>query len=123
MVGTLCISGACLVKAGANVSTYFSTGATAEARIGPLINQAECYINALTKYNWIDAYSGLDADRKLLLELLASNLTAIYMIQYDMSSYSSRSEAETMIDVLYSMLQQGLKRLEEEKIRDFVTGA
>ena len=119
MTTTLCVSGAVLLKAGANVSTTIKN----DTDITSFINEAECFINAITKYNWIDAYTGLNADYKLLLKNICSNLAAVYMINYDMSGYTSRSEAETMLDVLWANIQQGLKRLEEEKIRDFVIGA
>ena len=67
MVGTLALSGAVLLKAGTNCSSNFKT-TNAEANIVPLINQAEAFINVATKKNWIDIYSTLDADKKLILE-------------------------------------------------------
>lgn len=123
MTTTLCISGQALLKAGKNVSTDLSTGTSAAAKVDQFINEAECYINSITKYNWIDAYGSLNADYKLLLQNICSNLAGMYCINYHMGSYTSRGEAETMLDVLWANVQQGLKRLEEEKIRDFVIGA
>jgi putative N-acetylmannosamine-6-phosphate epimerase len=122
-MGTLCFSGAALIKAGANVSTYFSTAATAEARIDPLILQAEGTINTLTAYNWNDAYSTLDADVKYVLEDAVSCQAGIYMISYDMSGYTSRAEATNMIDVLLNSVNRDVAILKDAKNRDFVVGA
>ena len=41
-------------------------------------------------------------------------------IQYDMSGFSSRIEAETMLDVQRDMAMRGLSLLKDKKVTDFV---
>jgi len=118
MATTLALSGAVLFKAGANVST-----ALTEADYNYAILQAEGYINSITKYNWNDNYATLSADVKYILEDACSNLAAMYLIQYDMSGYTSRAEAQTMLDVLRDRASNAIKELKDVKVRDFVLGA
>jgi len=120
MVTTLCISGAVLNKAGENVSTTINGD---PAVLDQFINQAEGYINCVTRHNWIDDFSGLNTDVKLILEEVCSNLAAIYVIMYDMFGYSSLDEAEVMINVLLTRSQQGLALLKDQKVKDFISGA
>ena len=122
MAGTFCLSGAVLTKAGTNVSANFKAG-NAETNIVPLINQAEAYINVLSHYNWIDNYSSKNADVKLILEEAASNLAAIYAIQYDMSGYTSRIEAEDMINILYRRFKDCINILKEQANQVYMQGA
>lgn len=106
-------------KAGANANAT----SNAEAYINDFITQAESFINAATRYNWSDAYSGLNVDVKGILKEAASNLAAIYVILYDMSGYTSRQEAEDMITLLNLRLNACIDRLKDIKTRDFVNGA
>ena len=115
---TLCISGAALFKAGANVSTAL-TG----AQIDSVILQVESEINATTRYNWNDNYATLNADVKYILEQAASNLAAMYLVTYDMSGYTSKTEAQTILDVLLDGYRRAIKELTDIKNRDFVIGA
>ena len=115
MVTTLCISGAALLKAGANVSTAFI-----EADYTQLINQAESLINVDTRFNWTDVYSTLDVDLKYILEDVCSSLAAMSLINYDTSGYTTRGEALTMLDVLDDKANKGLKILQDIKAQDFI---
>ena len=116
-MATLAISGAALFKAGANVST-----ALTEAHYDYALLQAEGYINSITKYNWVDAYGTLSVDTKYILEDACSDLAAMYIINYDMSGYTSRSEAQTMLDILRDRASTAIKELKDIKVRDFVIG-
>lgn len=106
-------------KAGANASTVSNV----EAYINDFMTQAESRINTESGYNWSDAYSGLNADVKGLLKECASNLAALYVIQYDMSGFSSLEEAQTMLDVLWNGYRTALASLKEKKNVDFMKGA
>lgn len=108
MAGTLCLSGAMLLKAGKNVSSDISVSDT---KCNSFINEAECYVIGATKTNWIDTYATLNADKKLILQEAVSNLAGIYAISYDMSGFTSRAEAELMISVLYRRAMDCLKVL------------
>jgi hypothetical protein len=106
-------------KAGAKASTTSNV----EAYINDYMAQVESFINCLTRYNWSDAYAGLNADVKGLLKEAASNLAAIYVIEYDMSGFSSREEAENMIIILRDRANYAIKILQDKKVQDFATGA
>ena len=106
-------------KAGANVSSV----SKAEAYINDYMTQAESEINVVTGFNWSDAFSGLNTDVKGILKQAASNLAAMYAIQYDMSGFTSRFEAETMLDVLRDAYLRSISILRQVVKRDFVNDA
>lgn len=116
MAGTLCLSGATFFKAGANVSATIKTDTFAVA----MINQAEGYLNAISKYDWVANYASLNAITKLILEEACSNLSAIYAIQYDMSGYTTRQEAEDMVDILWARFNQCKDILEKQDFVNYI---
>lgn len=103
-------------KAGAGASAT----ANVEAYINDYVAQAEAQINGLCRFNWSDVYSSLDTDKKAILKEVASNIAAIYVISYDMSGYTSRTEAEDMINVLRDSLLRGLSILKDKKVQTFI---
>jgi len=106
-------------KAGANASAT----SKAEAYVNSYMTQVESQINAMCRYNFSDNYSSLNADTKGILKEVASNLAAIYVIQYDMSGFTSRIEAEDMINVLRDAALRGLSILRDKKAQSFVRQA
>lgn len=121
-MGTLCLSGACLLKAGENVSSDF-TGSDAETNWNALILQAEAYINCVSRYNWVDNYASLNADVKYILEDAAACHAACSAISYDMSGFTSRAEAQTMLDVNWAKLQDYINLLKDRKFIDYINSA
>lgn len=117
--GIFCTTAEVERKAGANCSAT----SKAEAYVNDYVTQAESEINAVTRFNWSDAYSGLNADVKGLLKLAASNLAAIYVIQYDMSGFTSRIEAEDMINILRDGYLRAISLLRDKKVETFITEA
>ncbi len=103
-------------KAGANASTTSNV----EAYINDYMTQVEAYINVYTRINYSDTYSSLNVDKKGLLKEVSSNLAAIYVIQFDMAGFTSRSEAESMIDTLRDSAQRGLALLREKEHTSFL---
>ena len=116
--GIFATSDEILVKAGENYDTSIT-----EARINALCLQAESVINVVTRKNWSDAYASLNADAKGILSLAASNLVAIYIISYNMAGYSSRPEAETMLNVLHDGYTQAISILRDKKMETFIENA
>lgn len=116
--GIFATSDEILVKAGAN----YDIGIT-EARINALCLQAESKINVMIRYNFSDNYATLNADTKHILSETASNLVAIYIISYNMSVYSSRVEAETMLDVCWANYKDNIKELKDLKKRKFIVSS
>jgi len=109
----------CKYKAGANASAT----AYAEAFVNAFCSMAESYINARTLYNWSDAYPGLNADVKAILSDAASSLVGNYIINYDMSGFTSRQEALIMVNLNYARAEECIKLLEKEANRTFVQEA
>ena len=106
-------------KAGAGASAT----SKAEAYTNDYIAQVESEINSMCRYNFSDNYGTLNADTKQILKACASNLAAIYVITYDMSGYTSRIEAESMINVLRDAALRQLSILRDKKTQDFINGS
>jgi len=108
----------------AEVQRKVGVGASAtsnhETYINDFISQAESYINVLCRYNFSDNYAALNADTKGILKQVASDLAAIYVIIYDMSGYTSRIEAEDIINVLRDRAIAGLALLKDKKVQEFI---
>jgi hypothetical protein len=113
--GIFATSDEILVKAGENYDTSIT-----EARINALCLQVESLINTVSRFNWSDDYSSLNADVKGVLAETASNLVAIYIISFNMSGYTSRVEAEDMINILRDGALRGLALLRDQKVVDFM---
>ena len=107
MTTTLAVSGNVILKAGLNASVL------TEAQYEELINQAECQINADTEYNWCDNYAALNVDVKYLLQLAASNLAAIYLVNYNPNAWNLAT-AQTKLDVLWDGYESVIKILREK---------
>lgn len=117
--GIFCTTAEVERKAGANCSAT----SKAEAYTNDYVMQAESLINCACRYNFSDAYSTLDSDVKGLLKEAASNIAAIYAISYDMSGYTSRVEAEDMINILRDAALRAIGLLRDKKTQDFINGA
>jgi hypothetical protein len=115
--GIFATSDEILTKAGENYDTSVT-----EARINALCLQAESAINVATRYNWSDAYSGLNADVKGILAEAASNLVAVYIINYNMSGYFG-SNGRDMIQVLLDRYEDCVLQLLDLKRQDFMNNA
>lgn len=103
-------------KAGANANVVSNT----EIFINDFMTQAESLINAKTRKNWSDAYSTLNVDVKGILKMAASARAAMMVIQYDMSGFASRTEAETMLDVLDDEYNKAIAELKRKEVETFM---
>lgn len=97
MSWTFTTSGAAVAKAGVNAN---STITTSGAILDEWSDQAEAVINAETRKDWTTNYASLSDNFKKTLAHAATALIAMNIISYDMSNYTSRLEAQTMLDVL-----------------------
>ena len=114
--GTLCINADVAKKAGLNASTT----ATAEAYTNVFIKMAEGYVCSNARYDFVTNYSSVSTIGKELLRDIVSSLSAIKAINYDMSGFTSRTEAQTMIDINYSIVVDGMNLIQDDKFRTFV---
>ena len=85
---------------GANASSVSNV----EAYINRYMAEAESYINVVCKYNFSDAYSGLNADVKKILTKWAASLAAIDVLSYDLTA-SQLAELQTRISILNDKAQ------------------
>jgi len=105
-------------KSGANVNAAFNTTMMTASNL-----RAESTINALCRYNFSDNYASLNADVKGILSDFCSSFVAIEAISYDMSGYTTRIEAEDMINVLRDGMLRAMSILRDKKAIDFINGA
>ena len=98
-------------KAGANASAT----SKAEAYTNQYILDAEHFIVALCRYDFIANFATLNTNTKHLLCDAASNMAAIYVISYDMSGFTTRTEAENMVNILWARWNQAIKLLQDQK--------
>ena len=126
MTTTFCVSGAALIKAGAGISSTILAVSSAaliadEFCVDTWINDAESLINVLCRYDFITAYPSLTSGAKLILRGITSDLAAINCIGYDMSGYTSRVEAEDMINVLRDSALRGMSIIKDKNFQKFIT--
>jgi len=106
-------------KAGANASAV----SVVAAYVDDYMTQAESEINVMCRYNFSDNFATLNVDVKNILKEAASNLAAIYVINFDMSGFTTRTEAEDMINVLRDGALRAMSILRDKKQQDFINGA
>ena len=120
MTRTLTTSGACVLKAGTGVNSRFLSGVTTEDDWDDYINKAEAIVSSTSRRDWVTLYSGLDANTKLILDGIVSSISAMLAIQYDMSGYTSRAEAQTMLDVLRDDITRSMTLIKDDKVITFL---
>jgi len=82
--GVFCTNAEVLQKAGVNANAT----AIAVAWTDILLPQIESRINNESEYNWSDQYAALNIDVKKTLSEAASNLCALYIINYDPNAWT-----------------------------------
>jgi len=117
--GIFCTTAEVARKAG----TGASATSVAEAYVNDYVTQAESHINTAVRYNFSDNYSALNADVRGILKECASNLAAIYVINWDFSGYNSRVEAEDMVNILRDRALECIGILKDKKVEDFINNA
>ena len=105
-------------KSGANVNIAFDTTMMEAANL-----RAESIINCVCKNNFSDSFATDNIDVKQILSDFCSSFVAIEAISYDMSGYTSRIEAEDMINVLRDGALRGIGLLRDKKAQDFINAA
>lgn len=115
MTETLCDSGAVKLKAGVNVSTSITA-----AQYTQLINEAEGFLSTQAKYDFVTNYSSVSTIGKTALQDGCSSYAALGAINYDMSGFTSRTEAQTMLDVNWSKVVEVVNLIKDDKYKSFV---
>jgi len=117
--GTLCKYEDVIRKAGAGANAT----ATDVGVVGNYVINAESVLNARTRENWTDLYTTLNTDVKYILGEIVSNLAAVKVINYDMSGYDSRLEAEGMKRTLMLEAEIYIQELKDKEAKDFIENA
>ena len=119
--GTLCTRENVQYKAGANASTT----STAEIYTNVFIKEAEAQLCTSARYDWVTNYTSISTIGKEILRDAASSYAAILAMSYDMSGFTSKQEALTMINILWAGFQKVIALLERDNnYKDFIlTGA
>jgi hypothetical protein len=112
---TLTTSGAAIVKAGAGANSVIVANV---ANLEKFSDQAEGRIVAQTRRDWVTDYSNLSTEIKGILDDVASSLIAMQIINYDMGGYTSRAEAQTMLNVQDNTASSGINILKDFKSND-----
>jgi hypothetical protein len=114
-MATVTTSGAVKLKAGTNVSTAITL-----AQYSGAIENGEAFVTANTKYDWVTNWGSLPANTKQIIADAVSSYAAIEAINFDMSGYTSRMEAQTMLDVNYNRVVDIINMIRDDKYNYFV---
>lgn len=117
MVATMALSGSVILKAGVGVHADIASGVV---DIDGFITQAESLCCAISRYDWIANYGTVETNLKDFLREVIEDIAAIYCITYDMAGYTSRIEAEDIINVLRDAALRGLSILRDQKGVKFI---
>lgn len=115
MTFTLCSSQAIIRKAGANAN---SDAIASSALLYDFCSQAESQLCMKSRYDWIANYSSVSTNFKPVLAEATAALAAMKVINYDMGGYTSKTEAQTMLDVLNDSYNKIVTDLENKEIQD-----
>ena len=100
-------------KAGAGASSSFTDTMKTQSCL-----MAESSVNVGTKFNWSDWFALTpDSDLKSVITNIIASLVAIDKINYDMKGFTSRLEAQTMLDVLDNIVSNGINTLKSPDTR------
>jgi len=115
MSWTLTTSGAAISKAGYGAN---STIVASTATLAKWSDQAEGALITNTRYDWVTNIGSVGTYFKPILDDTISDMVAMKIINYDMGGYTSRSEAQTMLDVLNDNKNKNIAVLKEEKSKE-----
>jgi len=80
----------------------------------------EAYLCNLIKYDAVTNWGSLNAVYKLMLSEYVARSIAVEAIKYDMDSYTSRVEAEDMINIHLFRMGEIIKLLKSDGVQDFM---
>ena len=115
--GTLCTQPDVAKMAGANANTT----AVAEPYTNVYILETEGEICGAARYDFVTNYASLSSIGKEWLRSICAAGSAIKVIANDMSGYYTNvNEAMSMINILYSIFVNGIKKIENNVFLTFV---
>ena len=89
-----------------------------------IVVDVEAFINCITRFDWTttDTTNTINESVRGILVDTAACLAAIEGISYDMSGFTSRTEAEDMINVLRDIALRNVSILRDRKVQEFMNG-
>ncbi len=107
-----------------NYIKNYNTTDIADADIDLMIKDAYGLINVLSRYDWYTAVvSDLSDASEFTINKVVIDLVCIQMVTYDMSTFTTRTEAEDMINVYRDSALRGLAMLRDQKVVRFLIDA
>jgi len=90
-----------------------------------IIIRCEGIVNAATRFDWVaaDAASAISANVEGILGEATGCLAAIIGITFDMSGYTTRIEAEDLVNILRDRYLFCISILRDKKVQKFITEA
>lgn len=115
MSWTLTTSGAAIAKAGYGANSTVTASSVVLAKWS---DEVEGQICTLTRKDWITSYSSVGTNFRGGLSDAASDGIAMKIIGYDMKGYSSKIEAQTMLDILRDNFMRIVDALKDDKVKE-----
>jgi hypothetical protein len=113
--GVLCVNADVVKKAG----LYANATASAEAFTNVFIKEAEGFICAQSRYDWVTNYASVSTIGKEFLRDAVSSLSAMDVINYDAEGFIS-TEAQVMLDILWNKVVESVNILRDDNVRSFI---
>jgi len=114
--GTLCTEAEITFLAGKLVD---ETG-NVEANHNYAVGWAESYLCNLLQYDVVTNWASLNSKYKLMMSEYVARMAAISMIAYNMAGYTTRIEAEDIINIHWARCQQIEELLLKKSVKDFL---
>ncbi|RLC34452.1 MAG: hypothetical protein DRZ76_02660 [Candidatus Nealsonbacteria bacterium] len=119
-MATIATSGSAIAKAGENIDTSITSGWTADSEYEKWLEEGEAYICTLAEYDIVSNWASLNSTYKKLFTEYVSSYAAIQCIKYNMAGYSSRVEAEDMINILWARMNKIESIIKNSSKKDFL---
>lgn len=117
-MATIATSGSAKYYAGENADATITADTNA---INEFIENGEAFLSGLTRYNIVSNWATLSGSAAAgMLKEYVARLAAIDIIKYNMAGYTSRIEAEDLININWARIIEIEKVLEKANIQDFI---
>lgn len=106
-----------------HIPTWANSTANTEAYINQFIAEAESILNVLSRVNFSDSYSSLNADVKSLLKAGACAYVAMQVVKFEMNAGPSLLEAQTNLDINRDLWEKVKDIIAKAPAKTFTSGA
>jgi hypothetical protein len=84
------------------------------------VQNAEGYVNALTRYDWGTNWASLETKARYLVKEAIMCLAAVAIVNYDATGYSSRFESQFIASALQQRADYAIAALVEQAIQQYI---